>query len=157
MEYVASTIERLMKKPGERAYIISTYVIGKEKILLEVRLAQFCRRGACLSMPVNGYANPLAELGHNWLIEAGVHDERFRSDRGVKYCAIPSMFSSELSRVQVHRRCGVKLHLSERKMGIMRCLQLEGVIQPSSYSSLSAQPPWCTDEHISHVMSSGAT
>ena len=38
MEYVASTIERLMQKPGDRAYVISTYVIGKEKILLEVSL-----------------------------------------------------------------------------------------------------------------------
>ena len=28
--------------------------------------------------------------------------------------------------LQVHKRCGVKLHLSERKMGIMRCLDLPG-------------------------------
>lgn len=33
---MASTIERLMKLPGDCAYVISTYVIGKEKILLEV-------------------------------------------------------------------------------------------------------------------------
>jgi hypothetical protein len=36
VEYVASTIERLMKMPGKRVYVISTYVIGKEKVLLEV-------------------------------------------------------------------------------------------------------------------------
>ena len=47
VEYVASTIERLMKQPGERVYVISTYVIGKEKILLEVSPAARlgCRAG----------------------------------------------------------------------------------------------------------------
>lgn len=34
-------------------------------------------------------------------------------------------------RMQVHSRCGVKLHLSERKMGIMRCLDLPGVLTTS--------------------------
>ncbi len=39
VEYVVSTIERMLKEPGghKRAFVISTYVIGKEKILLAVR------------------------------------------------------------------------------------------------------------------------
>lgn len=37
MDYIASTIERLMKDGSgrKRAYVISTYVIGKERILLQ--------------------------------------------------------------------------------------------------------------------------
>ena len=39
MEYVASTIQRLMGEEGghRRTFLISTYVIGKERILLAVR------------------------------------------------------------------------------------------------------------------------
>jgi hypothetical protein len=46
VEYVASTIERLLGEaatdigegmPKSRLFLISTYVIGKERLLLEVR------------------------------------------------------------------------------------------------------------------------
>jgi hypothetical protein len=112
IEYVASTIERLMKKPGERAYVISTYVIGKEKVLLEV--------GGC----------HLASGGLVW-----GHQHHTKST-AVQLLVCPASHSvpcqrlhvlTEVWMLQVHRRCGVKLHLSERKMGIMRCLDLPGV------------------------------
>ena len=40
INYIASTIERLMKDSSgrKRAFVISTYVIGKERILLQARL-----------------------------------------------------------------------------------------------------------------------
>lgn len=59
MEYVASTIERLMQKPGDRAYVISTYVIGKEKILLEVGLCGLFRR-----QPVRRPCSDFAAAAH---------------------------------------------------------------------------------------------
>lgn len=39
INYIASTIERLMKDSSgrKRAFVISTYVIGKERILLQAR------------------------------------------------------------------------------------------------------------------------
>lgn len=40
--------------------------------------------------------------------------------------------------LQVHKRCGVKLHLSERKMGIMRCLDLPGA-QPAAAACLACR------------------
>ena len=40
IEYVASTIHRLMQDGKERIYIISTYGIGKERILLEVHFSE---------------------------------------------------------------------------------------------------------------------
>lgn len=42
---------------------------------------------------------------------------------------------------QVHKRCGVKLHLSERKMGIMRCLQLPGALFSSRVSFVQLLSP----------------
>ncbi len=69
MAYVADTIARLMAAPTRRVYLISTYNIGKERILLAV-----------------------------------------------------------------HRQCGCKIGVSERKLGTMQCLELPGE-EPSTSGS----------------------
>ena len=69
--YVADTIARLMAEPTRRVYLISTYNIGKERILLAV-----------------------------------------------------------------HRQCGCKIGVSEKKLGTMQCLELPG-------EKLSTSDIWC--------------
>ena len=74
MAYVVDTIARLMAQPARRVYLISTYNIGKERILLAV-----------------------------------------------------------------HRQCGCKIGVSERKLGTMQCLELPGEEGSTSGSQCPCQ------------------
>lgn len=69
MQYVASTVDRLLNEQREqglkRVYVISTYVIGKERLLVAVHRQTGCKIGVtqqkletmqCLDLP--GTSNP---------------------------------------------------------------------------------------------------
>lgn len=70
IEYVAATIHGMMEGPGgpRRLYLISTYVIGKERVLLEVRTTPCIRTRHEPSDPVWQFFGPV--LGPCGLLRA---------------------------------------------------------------------------------------
>ena len=98
MEHVASTMERLMSENvnHRRLYLIQTYGIGKERVFIEVRPPAHQKS----SVGCCTSQVPAAAV-KGLMPDAGMH-------------------------VQVARRCNIKLYCSERKRGVMECLDMPG-------------------------------
>ena len=98
VEYVGATMQRLLEEDAghKRLFLIQTYNIGKERVFLEVRCTP------------DG-----AHLG--WLAQT------------LPPHPVHSLYDHLLCPAkQVARRCKCKLYCTERKLGMMQCLDMPG-------------------------------
>lgn len=135
VEYIASTIHKLQNKGDgkRRLFLIQTYVIGKEHILIEVI-------GIQLGQSPSDSDNFLDLADEPWWIFrvyvcklSDICKEFVRLAHGQFECNDITLQQDTEKRtyvaialMQVFKRCKKRIFLSEKKMGFMECLDMPG-------------------------------